>query len=70
MLRYSSEVKWLPGVPLEVSQCVWGTKQAKEGKLGLRNTKTGWFNVKKKINTPPKEDILRIKSVNMGIVSV
>lgn len=32
----------------------WGTKQAKEGKLGLRNTKTVWFNVKKDKYTPKR----------------
>lgn len=32
----------------------WGTKQAKEGKLGLRNTKTGWFKVKKDKYTPKR----------------
>lgn len=59
MCKFDDILKW---------EC-WGTKQAKKGKLELRNTKTGLFNVKK-INILPKEDILRIKSVNMDIASV
>ena len=35
----------------------WETKQAKEGKLGLRNTKTGWFNVKKDKYTPKRRNL-------------
>lgn len=33
MLSYSSEVKWLPEVPLEVSQCFGGTKEVRLVKL-------------------------------------
>lgn len=61
MCKFDVILKW---------EC-WGTEQAKKGKLELRNTKTVCFNVKIYIYIyPPKEDILRIKSVNMDIDSV
>lgn len=60
MCKFDVILKW---------EC-WGTEQAKKDKLELRNTKTVCFNVKKIYIYPPKEDILRIKSVNMDIDSV